>query len=345
MATLTNPYTRQSMDEAVRIFRTPNNFLSAMFFSRLRVESSPSIQFDVVKGGRTVGAYVGRNDEAIPVDRAAFNTKTLTPPLLAFSRTITGKDLVDRIPGRHQFESGDGSAELMAQDYEDLLNIIMRAEEKQASGAVLDGQITLLDINGETLGDVINFGPTAAMRPTALNGNFVWGGSSSDPIGNLRSLAELVQTYADVMADTVIMRTSLYNTFAADAEVKSQLDTLRGPAGDKLTYQAMGLGAAFRGVIDGMNIYTYDGAYKSPGSDTLQYYIPATKVIVGSTQGEGTRYYGQVMSAEAGGMITTDRYLDSWIEKNPDSILIRAQSSPLLVPRRVDAFAVQQVVA
>ena len=30
--TLTNPYTRQSMDEAVRISRTPNNLLTSLFF-------------------------------------------------------------------------------------------------------------------------------------------------------------------------------------------------------------------------------------------------------------------------------------------------------------------------
>ena len=53
--TLTNPYTRQSMDEAVRIFRTPNNLLTSLFFPRIRVEPAPSIMFDIVKGGRTVG--------------------------------------------------------------------------------------------------------------------------------------------------------------------------------------------------------------------------------------------------------------------------------------------------
>jgi hypothetical protein len=345
MATLTNPYTRQTMDEAVRIFRTPNTLLSNLFFSRMRVENSNSIQFDVVKGGRTVGAYVGPQDMAIPVDRAAFNTKTLVPPLLAFSRTITGVDLDNRVPGNNPFEGGDGAAELTAQDYEDLLNIIARAEELQAAGAVISGQNTLLDIKGNALGEVVNFGPDAAMRPTALAGNFVWGGTTSDPMGNLRTLSQLVQTYGDVMADVVVMRTSLYNTFAADASVQAQLDLRRGPDTDKLTFEAMGMGAVYRGMIDGMKIYTYDQTYKAPGSNTLAYYVPANKVIVGSTMAEGTRYYGQVFSSEAGGMVTTDRYLDTWSEKNPDSIMIRAQAKPLLVPKRVDAFAVQQVVA
>ena len=36
--TLTNPYTRQSMDESVRIFRTPNNLLTSLFFPRIRVD-------------------------------------------------------------------------------------------------------------------------------------------------------------------------------------------------------------------------------------------------------------------------------------------------------------------
>lgn len=343
--TLTNPYTRQSMDEAVRIQRMPNNFLSRIFFSRIRVENAPSIQFDIVKGGRTAGAYIGKNDEAIPVDRQLFNTKTLVPPLLSFSRSITGKDLEDRIPGRNQFEAGDGSAELQAQDYEDLVNIHQRAEELQASQAIVSAQVTLKDVNGNTLGSVIDYGATAAMRPSALAGNFVWGGTTSDPLGNLRDLSQLVQTYGDVMADVVVMRTSLYNTFAADTHVQAQLDVRRGPDTDKLTYEAMGIGATYRGTIDGLRVYTYDGAYKLPGSNTLLYYVPANKVIVGSSMGEGTRYYGQIFSADAGGYITTDRYLDSWGEKNPDRILLRAQSAPLLVPKRVDAFAVQQVVA
>ena len=342
--TLTNPYTRQSMDEAVRIFRTPNNLLTSLFFPRIRVEPAPSIMFDIVKGGRTVGAYVGPNDMAIPIDRQKFETRTLNPPLLSFSRSITGVDLERRTPGRNPFESGDGAAELVDQDYTDLLNIHLRAEEYQAAKAVLDGQITLTDINGNTVGEVINFGPTAAMRPTALAGDYRWGGPTSDPIGNLRSLSQLVQTYGDVMADIVIMRTSLYNTFAADTNVQAQLDTRRGPDSDKLTYEAMGLGATYRGTIDGLRLYTYDATYKAPGSDTLQYYVPANKVIVGSTQGEGTRYYAQIFSAEAGGMVTTDRYLDSKESWNPDAIAVRAQSRPLLVPKRVDAFAVRRVV-
>lgn len=344
--TLTNPYTRQSMDEATRLFRTPNTLLSNLFFGRLRVENATSVLFDLVKGGRTTGAYVGNNDAAIPIDRQAFNTKTLTPPLLALSRTITGADLESRTPGRNPFEGGDGANELIAQDYEDLLNIILRAEELQASQAVVSGQITLTDINGSTLGEVIDFGATSDMRPTALTTNYLWGtGSTSDPLGDLRRLAQLVQTHGDVMADTVIMRTSLYNLFAADTHVQTQLDMLRGPDRDRLAVEARGLGATWRGMVDGLDIYTYDGAYKAPGSDTLSYYIPSTKVIVGSTAGEGTRYYAQVFSSEAGGMVTTDRYLDSWGERNPDSILVRAQARPLLVPKRVDAFAVQQVIA
>lgn len=332
------------MDEAVRIFRNPNNFLTAMGFPRLRVEASTSIQFDVVKGGRTVGAYVGPTEEAIPIDRAAFNTKTLTPPLLAFSRSITGKDLADRTPGRNAFESGDGASELRAQDYDDLLNIISRAEELQASQAIVSGQITLKDIKGQTIGSVIDFGATAAMRPAALTGTARWGQSASDPMGNLRDLAELVSTHGDIVADFVVMRTSLFNTFIADTNVKAQLDTWRGPVTDQLAVRAMGIGAKYRGNIDGMEIYTYDGAYKIPGSNTLEYYVPANKVIVGASQSEGTRYYGQIMSAEAGGLVTTDRFLDTIIEQNPDSIIVRAQAAPLLVPKRVDAFAVRQVI-
>jgi hypothetical protein len=333
------------MDEATRLFRTPNTFLLNTFFNRLRVEPSPSIMFDLVKGGRTVGAYVGPNDMAIPVDRQLFNTKTLTPPLLAFSRSITGVDLERRIPGRNPFEAGDGAAELIDQDYTDLLNVIARAEELQAAQAAISGQITLKDINGSTLGDVIDFGPTAAMRPAALAGNYMWGGSNSDPIGNLRTLAELVQTYADVMADVVVMRTSLFNKFVADTHVQAQLDMYRGPESDRLAYEAMGLGATYRGKIDGLRVYTYDGVYKAPDSDTLTYYVPANKVIVGSTFGEGTRYYAQVFSAAAGGMVTTDRYLDTKENWNPDAIMVRAQAKPLIVPKRVDMFAVQQVVA
>lgn len=334
------------MDDAVQIFREPNDFLSKMFFGRVKVENANSIQFDIVKGGRTVGAYVGPNDKAIPVDRALFNTKTLVPPLLAFSRSLTAKDLEDRIPGRNPFEGSDGAAELTAQDYQDLLNIIKRAEELQAAQAIVSDSVALLDINAVNLtGSAVSYGRNSALTPTALAGNYVWGGTTSDPLGNLRDLAQLVQLYGDVMADVIVMRTSLYNTFVADTHVQAQLDVRRGPESDMLTMEAMGLGATYRGTIDGMKLYTYDGAYKAPGSDTIQYYVPANKVIVGSTKAEGTRYYGQVFSAAAGGMVTTDRFLDTVEQFNPDAILIRAQSKPLLVPRRVDAFAIRQVVA
>lgn len=344
--TLTNPYTRQVLDDAVQIYRDPNTFLVDTFFGRLRVEPSPSIMFDIVKGGRTVGAYVGPNDSAIPIDRALFNTNTLTPPLLSFSRSITGVDLERRLPGRNPFEGGDGASELMAQDNLDLLNIHKRAEELQAAQAIVSDSVALLDIEGKNIsGSAVVYGRNAALTPTALAGNYVWGGTTSDPIGNLRTLSQLVQLHGDVMADVVVMRTSLYNTFAADTHVQAQLDVRRGPDTDQLSMRAMGLGATYRGTIDGLRVYTYDGAYKAPGSDTIQYYIPANKVIVGSTQAEGTRYYAQIFSSAAGGMVTTDRYLDTIEKQNPDAILVRAQSKPLLVPRRVDAFAVQQVVA
>jgi hypothetical protein len=332
------------MDDAVRINREPSNFLSKMFFNRMSVSTSNSIQFDVVRGGRTVGAYVGKNEESIPIDRNLFNTKTLTPPLLSFSRSLTGADLEQRIPGKNPFEGGDGAAELTAQDQIDLVNITQRAEELQASQAIVSAAITLLDINGNALGDTVTFGRDANMTPTALAGTAKWGGSTSDPIGNLRTLSQLVQTYGDVMADVVVMRTSLYNTFAADTNVQAQLDVRRGPDTDKLTFEAMEMFATYRGMIDGLKVYTYDGVYKTADAGTLSYYIPANKVVVGSTNGEGTRYYGQIFSAQAGGMVTTDRYIDSWAEFDPDKIKLRVQSAPLLVPKRVDAFAVQKVV-
>lgn len=342
--TLTNPYTRQAMDDAVRIYRNPRRFLTELLFGRLKVENAPSIQFDVVKGGESAGAYVGPNSKAIPLDRAAFTTKTLTPPLLSFSRSITGKDLEDRLPGRNPFEGGDGAAELQAQDYDDIFNVMDRAMELQASQALTSGQITLKDVNGNTLGSVVDFGATSGMRPSVLTGTDVWTNSASDPLGDIRRLAELVSTYGDVPPEVVLMRTGLFTTLAKNTEFKSQLDNRRGPAEDQLAIKAQGMNAMFRGRIENMDVYTYDGSYKLPGSDTRLYYLDPKKVIVASTKGEGTRYFSQIFSAQAGGMVTTDRYLDSDVTWNPDAITVRGQSRPLLVPRVIDSIACQQVV-
>jgi hypothetical protein len=167
-----------------------------------------------------------------------------------------------------------------------------------------------------------------------LSGGARWGQASINPLNLLQDWASLVLQNEGAMPRDVVMSVDVWKVFRADAEVQKRLDQFRGES----TMQRdanMQEGLTFHGVVDGFNIYSYQGWYVDD-NNVEQPILPAGTVIMGSSAVEGVQAFGAIMDEEAG--IQPMAYFPkSWVEKDPSMRILLMQSAPLVVPYRPNA--------
>lgn len=334
-------------------------FLLDAFFRDEKQYKTKKVRIDLWDGSRRIAAYVKRTDQAQHVEKEGYYTEDYEPALLSLVDTTTVEDLLKRQPGEVIMRTPSSPREEavyeLAQQMAEMENMITRAYEKQAQEALFNGTLTLRDINGNTIGSQINFQRSAdlAMAAGALHGGAWSNSTNARPLDDVDELRRRIQRLSGMKADYTVLGESAWRYFRNTDQVKDQLDNRRISDGDSIVRQMEASGAIFRGEIEGMKYFTYDEWYidetLSDREETAL--IPATKVLVGSSEARATRAYGVVakIDQQTNGEKISRLYAekivpDSWTEKNPDVRLLRLQSAGLMLTHQPNAYGVATIV-
>lgn len=318
------------------LLSSPSNFLLNTFFPGTQTEQTEEIHFDVAYDAMGLAPFVSPVVEGQIMSEKGYTTKTFKPAYIKPKRVFDSTGALKRWKGEAYGGSLSPEQRMAAKINEHLQidrNSIDRRMEWMASQVLQSGAVTISGDKYPTT--AVSFGRDAALTITLTGGN-KWDQSGIDPLDNLQDWNDtMVQKSGSGIVD-VVMGISVWKVFRNHSSVKSRLDLQRAMTqAPSMNQDAIpNRGGMYRGTVDGFRIWTYSEYYKADNG-TVTAMLPSTGVILAGDM-MGMKAFGAILD-ESIGYQSLPYYSKSWMEQDPPRRFIMTQTSPLLVPYRVNA--------
>jgi hypothetical protein len=157
-----------------------------------------------------------------------------------------------------------------------------------------------------------------------------WGQAGATPVKDIQSMIDLSVEHSGTSPNMALTTSKVYNTLIKDPEFKEKFIAPYAAISVPLTptFDQMDK-PQFRGTVDNIEIWTYDVQH-SIGGGTPERFIPEDFFGLIS-DANGWIAHCAIQNVEAFGQ-ALEFYLSQWQEKNPSSIQLLAESSPLAIP-------------
>ncbi len=345
-------YSRRAMARALKQMTPARTFIRDMFFKARETSDKDYVDVDIQTQPRRMASFVSPRSEAKVTDKAGFITNSYKPPLVSNKSSVTGDDLVNRVPGEDIYEEGLSPEEREAQHVgmilADLDNMVTRREEWMCIRALFAGQV---EVVGDGVSDTIPFGrlaenvialPAAARR---------WDAATAKIIEDLSDWRRICVKNSGLTPDVAVLGTKAANALKENSALMTALDNYRMEFGQIRPDAPDMQGVSFIGTIEGLRLFAYDEWYVDPADGLAKAMVPEKQVMLCSTMADMRIRYAAVPLAtgtDAGSSITLvrgARVPDSWVEKDPATRWVKVASRPLPVPVQINASLVATVVA
>jgi hypothetical protein len=162
-----------------------------------------------------------------------------------------------------------------------------------------------------------------------LVGGAKWDASSTcTPLGNIRNWKLIAKLSSGKIPNIAMMNSNTFEYWLKANETKEFLDKLKINLGSIETAEdIIEQGAEYKGLIDGVKYYTYDGVY-TDADGNQQMMIPDGYVALVATSADHRLMFGGMEDLEVG-TIAAEYFSKSWVEKDPSGLWILAETHPL----------------
>lgn len=336
----------RTMLDAVEQMKLARRFLMTTFFNggTPRTFATKSVDIDIIKGQRKMAPFVHPRLPGSLVNRDGYRTDTYVPPYIQPKMETTAELILKRSAGENPYASRppmQRAGEQLGKDIADLDDQIIRREEWMCAQALTTGQVRVV---GEGVDDTIDFMMAADHKITLSTGQ--WGGTGSDPLGNLRGWKRKIAKDSGRTANTGVLSGEALDAFQSDEMVMKQLNTRRVDMGI-IKPEELPDGVTYLGYLNdpGLDLYGYDEWFLDAAGDE-QPMIPAGGLILGSTNTRNAMLYGAIQDLEAieSGLVEAARFPKSWVTKEPSVRWLKLQAAPLAGLLEPDAFIYAKVV-
>jgi len=337
--------------------REPTMFLSGMFQSpRRNFHNSEEVEIDIIRGEEDIAiAIQDLSTGARFNSEDLYTNKGFKPPVFKEAGTINAYNLLKRDPGENPFQSIDFQSKAIGRGVRlgrKLQRKILRALEQQSAQVMTTGTVTLIDENGNAV-YTIDYKPKATHFPTT---GTAWSSGSSDKLGDLLSLANVIRSNGLADVDMAVMGEGSYELFIDDAAVQARLDNRRLQGNAIVPMDRMGNGGIYRGTVEvgnyKLDLYTYAGRYKDPQTGVSTKYVPDNKVVLRASSGRLDATFGgiprigtpdpRIPAALTSRVTVPDQMLDlqmnAWITQDGENLMVQVGSRPLMIPTAIDSF-------
>lgn len=329
-------FSTNTLAAIVSDLRSPAQGFAAAHFSTVSQDASEEIHFDIENKPRRMAPFVSPLVAGKIVKSRGFQTSTFKPAYIKDKRIFSPNRALKRVMGEKIGGSDYSPAErmqiLLVNDLQDQLGMLEMRLEWMAAKALMDGAVTIAAENYPTT--VVDFGRDAGQTIIKTAGN-KWSDTGINPLDDLQNWSDIMVKNTGVAMTEVTMDVATWIVFRKNAEVKTRLDRFRGNS--SLTQDAhQKEGRVFQGMVDQFAIYTYSGWAVDPETGVENAIMPAGTVV--GTAGafvEGVRHFGAILDVDA--LQATPYFTKSWTEEDPSARFLLMQSSPLMVPYRINA--------
>lgn len=309
--------------------------LLSLLFPTIVEEASEEVHVDREDGPRRLAPFVSPIMAGKIVESLGFTTSTIRPAYVKDKRVFQPQRALKRTIGEPLMGSLSPEARiarLLARDLADQLAMLRRRKELMAAEVLRTGKLT---ITGDGFNAInVDFLRAAGLTKT-LAGAARWNQAGVSPVADVETWGYEMAKTSNAIPTEIFFELSAWQLFKADAKFEKAVDLLRGGDAKVDVSPRIATGPVLRGTMGTFRLWTYQDWYVD-SAGTEQQMFPQYTVVMAGGAVEGVQLHGAIQDEEAG-LVATEFFPKTWIEKDPSQRILLGQSAPLVAPLRPNA--------
>jgi len=335
-------YDTNTLIQVVPNLKTAQSFLLDKFFPNIVTADSEEVSIDVDIGKRRMAPFVSPLVEGKLVEQRRFQTNTFKPAYIKDKRAPDLRKPVRRMIGERIGGDLKGIEREMANleaEMTDQIDILTRRLEWMAASALRAGQVTIEGEGFETV--VVDFGrdPELTIAHTGARqwtpANVVAG--TATPAADIEAWQHRVLKKSGAKVTDIVFTTSSWAGFIKDESIKGAIvfPTL-ATFGNAINPGAqIEQGAVYKGRWGQYDLWVYNDWFVDE-NNVERPMLADGDVILSGPNLMGTRAFGQIMDP-AFNYQSLPFAPKTWVQEDPAQRFLLMQSSPIVIPSRVNA--------
>lgn len=341
-------YDTNVLIQVVPNLKRPQKFLLDKFFPNIVMSDTEYVSIDVDVGKRRLAPFVSPLVEGKLVEQRRYQTNTFKPAYIKDKRAPDLRKPVRRMIGERIGGTLTGAEREMANlefEMTDQIDGIDRRLEWMAASALLSGTVV---VKGEGFPAVtVDFGRDSTLT-VAKTGTAKWtaanaAAGNASPTNDIETWQRQILKKSGGKVTDIIFTTSAWEGFIADPLLKGAIYYPKlADYGNSINPAAqITRGAVFKGRWGDYDLWIYNDWYVDQGTeggtaDTEYPMLPDGSVVMAGPDMMGTRAFGQILDP-AFNYQALPYAPKTWLNEDPAQRYVLMQSSPLVIPSRVNA--------
>ncbi len=319
----------------------PGFFLS--YFPYSQTHAQDLIAFDERQDSLLVTPYAHPRAEAPTIEKESYKTRYLKPAYLKDKREFNPHELSYRSFGESITAnlSKEERLELALMSVlKEQKEFFFRRLEQMACEVITSGKLSIVS---STIAYAIDFQRDPSLN-VKLSEKDLWTADKADILDQIEEWSSRCLDKSGATVDTIVMGKKAWAAFRKNKSVKDLLDLRRGDSSTvDVAPSLIGKGVSYKGLFGEYKILVHMGKYADPHSQQIKAFISETSVVLLSSHIEGVRHFGAIQDFEAN-LMAVPFFVKKIIKDDPSAMYLLAQSSPLLIPGRVNASLCAEVL-
>lgn len=338
-------YDTNALIGVVPNLKRPQKFLLDKFFPNIVMSDTEYVSIDVDVGKRRMSPFVSPLVEGKLVEQRRFQTNVFKPAYIKDKRAPDLRKPVRRMIGERiggELMGAEREAANLEAEMTDQIDMIDRRLEWMASQALVSGSVTIAGDGFPSV--VVDFGRDAALS-IALSGGAKWdtafaavgaNGIFTVPSTNIEQWSHIMLKKSGGVATDLIFTTTSWTLFIADTSVQKSIYYPRAGESNNVNLGSQTQrGAQYKGKWGQYDLWVYNDWYVDD-NNVEQPMLADGSVIMSGADLMGTRAFGQILDP-AFNYAAMPYAPKTWLEHDPAQRFIMMQSSPIVIPSRVNA--------
>lgn len=345
-AASTFPFSTTDLIQVVPTLKRSQKFLLDTFFPNIKMSDTEYVAIDIDIGLRRMSPFVSPLVQGKLVQQRSYQTNTYKP---AYIKDKRAPDL--RKPVMRQIGERIGGGDLSGAEREmaninfemaDQIDMLDRRLEWMAAQALTTGKVVVQGEGFPT--EIIDFGRDSSLT-VALTGNGRWGISANfdadgrDPVPtqSIEFWQHQIMKLSGGIATDIVFTTSAWLAFLNAKGVQGAIYYPKlGESGNNINNgPQIARGAQYKGRWGQYNLWLYNDWYIDDNNVEQPMLVDGT-VLMSGPDLMGTRAFGQILDPNFN-YAALPYAPKTWVEHDPAQRILLMQSSPLVIPSRVNA--------
>ncbi|HTQ09307.1 MAG TPA: major capsid protein [Fimbriimonadaceae bacterium] len=342
------PYDTAVLIQTVPNLKRPVRFLLDRFFPNQVMSDTEEVAIDVDIGIRRIAPFVSPLVEGKLVEARRYQTNLFKPAYIKDKRAPdlrrpVRRQIGERIAG--ELTGAEREAANLEFELTDQIDMITRRLEWMAAQALDNGSVTVTGDGYPSV--VVDFGRDSSLT-VALTGTAKWTAANvlagnASPTSNIESWQRTILKKSGAKTTDIVMTTSAWLGFICDPVLKGAIYYPKlGDYANSIDPGAqIQAGAQYKGRWGGYDLWVYNEWYVDSGTEggtagTEYPMLTDGTVIMSGPDMMGTRAFGVVLDP-AFNYATLPFAPKTWVTEDPAQRFLMMQSSPIVIPSRVNA--------